>query len=111
VRSVARSRHASAFTGKFNQKEKVIVSGIVGIITLREAEDDEVNWFVRTLSLTVVAIVTGALLLGGYKDVNSFGFIALLLAGFFGLPGLLLLALLRGLDKRQKERQASQDRF
>jgi hypothetical protein len=56
--------------------------------------------FAKLVVAVAMSVLVATLLLGGTKDANTFGFIFLLAAGFWGLPAIVVITLYRYLQKR-----------
>ena len=62
--------------------------------------ENPVNSFGRIAVMVLVSLLTLTIGGGGYTDLNAFGFVAILLVMFWGLPLIVLITLFHFLDKR-----------
>jgi uncharacterized membrane protein len=60
--------------------------------------------FAKLVGMVAISVVVATLLLGGSKDANTFGFVALLVAIFWGIPAIVVITLYRYAEKRDHNR-------
>jgi hypothetical protein len=60
--------------------------------------------FARLVGMVAISVVAATLLLGGTKDANTFGFVGLLVATFWGIPAVIVIALYRYVENRDHDR-------
>ena len=60
--------------------------------------------FAKLVAIVAISVVVVALLFGGGKDANSFGFVGGLVALFWGLPAIVVITLYRYVEKRDHGR-------
>lgn len=60
--------------------------------------------FAKLVGMVAISVLVAALLLGGSKDANSFGFIGLLVATLLGIPAIVVITLYRYVEKRDHDR-------
>ena len=60
--------------------------------------------FFKLVAIVAMSVVAITLLFGGGKDSNTFGFVGLLVAVFWGLPAIALITLYRYVEKRDHGR-------
>ena len=63
-----------------------------------------VKSFAKLIGMVAVSVVVVTLLLGGSKDANTFGFVGLLVATFWGIPAVIVIALYRYVENRDHGR-------
>ena len=51
--------------------------------------------FAKLVGIVAILLIVVTLIFGGSKDANTFGFVGLLVAVFFGLPTILVITLYR----------------
>ena len=63
-----------------------------------------VKSFAKLIGMVAVSVVVVTLLLGGRRVANTFGFVGLLVATFWGIPAIVVITLYRYVEKRDHDR-------
>ena len=63
-----------------------------------------VKSFAKLIGMVAVSVVVVTLLLGGSKDANTFGFVGIVVATFWGIPAIVVITLYRYVEKRDHDR-------
>ncbi|MBR0709902.1 hypothetical protein [Bradyrhizobium liaoningense] len=60
--------------------------------------------FAKLVGMVAISVLVATLLLGGSKDANTFGFVGLLVATFWGIPAIVVITLYRNVERRDHDR-------
>ncbi|WP_271583997.1 hypothetical protein [Bradyrhizobium sp. CCBAU 45389] len=58
----------------------------------------------KLVGMVAISVLVATLLLGGSKDANTFGFVGLLVATFWGIPAIVVITLYRNVERRDHDR-------